>query len=192
MHEKISRDHMHIIKPQKVILTDFPASGYVLDIGGGGEGIIGLMKPEQVVAIDHKKSELEEAPPGPSKIVMDATDLQFLNESFSTVTSFFSLMFIKPGEKRNVFQEVYRVLQEEGHFLIWDAIIPPRDNHEEQWFVVPLQIEIGNTSIETAYGVGWAVRTQNMKDIEKLAEEIGFTIIETKKKDQIFFYDFLK
>ena len=33
----------------------------ILDIGGGGEGIIGKLKGEQVVAIDPNKRELEEA-----------------------------------------------------------------------------------------------------------------------------------
>ena len=39
-----------------------------MDICGGGEGIIGQMKPAQVIAIDLSKRELEEAPPGPLKI----------------------------------------------------------------------------------------------------------------------------
>ena len=58
---------MHIFDRQDFTVADFQAEGYVLDIGGGGEGIIGQMKPKQVIAIDLSKRELEEAPPGRSK-----------------------------------------------------------------------------------------------------------------------------
>ncbi|MBU7032471.1 MAG: class I SAM-dependent methyltransferase [Theionarchaea archaeon] len=192
MHDKIPQDQMHIIDTQKIILTDFPSSGYILDIGGGGEGIIGLMKPDQVIAIDCRREELEEAPPGPLKIVMDATDLQFLDESFSTVTSFFTFMFLKPENREKVLQETYRVLQKNGHFLLWDVLIPPQGEHREPLFVVPLQVNIGDSWIETAYGVGWATRSQTPDEIEKLAQNTGFTLKEKKKEDQTIFFDFLK
>ena len=39
MEEKI-----HFIEPQKIDLTDIELKGRILDIGGGGEGIIGQLK----------------------------------------------------------------------------------------------------------------------------------------------------
>ena len=39
----------------EVGLPDFPASGLILDVGGGGEGVIGQLKGSQVVAIDLSK-----------------------------------------------------------------------------------------------------------------------------------------
>src|SRR5690348_9375055 len=77
---------MHVFVRQDFVVAEFQASGYILDIGGGGEGIIGQMKPHQVIAIDLSKRELEEAPAGPLKIVMDAADLKFLDASFDTAT----------------------------------------------------------------------------------------------------------
>ena len=68
------------------------------------------MKPTQVVAIDLSKRELEEAPAGPLKIVMDATDLKFLDASFPTATAFFSLMYMCPEIQQRLFAEVPRVL----------------------------------------------------------------------------------
>lgn len=62
--------------------------GGILDIGGGGEGVIGLCYGEKVVAIDLRKDELEQAPDGPLKIVMDAKELSFLEDSFDAVASF--------------------------------------------------------------------------------------------------------
>ncbi|NIN67231.1 MAG: methyltransferase domain-containing protein, partial [Anaerolineae bacterium] len=71
---------------------------------------IGRLKGEQVIAIDPNRRELVDAPPGPLKIVMDATDLQLLDETFATVTSFFTLMYVKGFEHERVFEEVFRVL----------------------------------------------------------------------------------
>jgi hypothetical protein len=60
-----------------VVLPDFPAQGLILDIGGGGEGVIGQLKGKQVVAIDLSRQELDEAPGEPLlKIVMDAYPLR--------------------------------------------------------------------------------------------------------------------
>ena len=57
-------------------VKDFESEGFVLDIGGGGEGVIGRLKGKDVVAIDIRRDELEEAVEGPLKIVMDARDLE--------------------------------------------------------------------------------------------------------------------
>ncbi len=39
----------------EVALPDFPADGLILDVGGGGEGVIEQLKGQQVVAIDLSK-----------------------------------------------------------------------------------------------------------------------------------------
>jgi len=94
-HPEISEDRLFYFEKQEVIVDDFDSPGYILDIGGGGRGVIGKLKGERVIAIDPSKRELEEAPAGPLKIIMDARDLQFLDGTFSTATSFFTLMYIK-------------------------------------------------------------------------------------------------
>jgi hypothetical protein len=97
-HPEISEDRLFFFEREVVIVEDFEATGLVLDIGGG-EGVIGRLKGEQVISIDPNRRELEGAPAGPLKIIMDATDLQFLDESFNTVTSFYTLMYIKGEEE---------------------------------------------------------------------------------------------
>ena len=67
---------------QYVTINNFEADGYILAIGGGGEGTIGRLKGRQVIAVDISKRELEEAPDGPLKIIMDARDLKFLDKTF--------------------------------------------------------------------------------------------------------------
>ena len=49
--------------------------GTVLDIGGGGEGIIGRLYADQVTAIDNRQEELDEAPGACRKLLMDATGI---------------------------------------------------------------------------------------------------------------------
>ena len=57
-------------------------SGKILDVGGGGEGIIGRLYGEQVTAIDKYQEELDEAPSGFVKVLMDAVNLTFSDCSF--------------------------------------------------------------------------------------------------------------
>jgi len=89
-----TQDRVLRFEMQQVIVNDFKAEGYILAIGGGGEGTIGRLKGSQVIAIDIRKIELEEAPDGPLKIIMDARDLQFLDNAFNTATSFFRVYLL--------------------------------------------------------------------------------------------------
>src|SRR5512140_1179824 len=109
-HKNPSPESIWQAERQLVTVEDFPSQGSILDIGGGGEGVIGQLKGRQVIAIDLIKRELEDAPTGPLlKIVMDARDLKFLDGSFATATVFFTFMYIDPGDHAKVFQEIRRV-----------------------------------------------------------------------------------
>src|SRR5580658_3665680 len=69
---------------QEIAIPNFEASGWILDLGGGCRGTIGSMKPDQVVAIDISERELKEAPDTFLKIVMDASELKFVDGTFRT------------------------------------------------------------------------------------------------------------
>ena len=85
-------------------MADFDCNeGWVLDIGGGGEGIIGILKGNQVIAIDHRKRELEETTNEALKIVMDARELKFLDESFWTATAFFTFLYVHWEDCESIF-----------------------------------------------------------------------------------------
>ena len=88
-------DQYFFLADCEIDLQPLPVQGWILDIGGGGEGVIGQLMGTQVVAIDRSAAELEEAAPGPLKIVMDASELRFLDASFSAGTAFFCLMYIR-------------------------------------------------------------------------------------------------
>jgi len=186
-HEPIDEDRICFFKLKEVEVEDFDAEGFVLDIGGGGEGVIGKLKGNQVVTIDPQRKELEEAAPGPLKIVMDATDLQFLDETFATATSFFTLMYIDSTALSSVFDEVFRVLKPSGRFLIWDVNIPPREDAEQDIAAYPFRFILPGEEIETGYGVRWPENGRKTSEYVRLAEAAGFDV-ETHQKDEHVFY----
>ncbi len=60
--------------------------GRILDIGGGGEGVISRLCGNGVIAIDKRRDELLKSPDIGLKIVMDACNMGFLDCSFDVVT----------------------------------------------------------------------------------------------------------
>ncbi len=124
----------------------------MLDIGGGGEGVIGQLASRQVIAIDLSARELLGAPDGPLKIVMDATDLKFLDGSFKTATSFFTLMYMNAETQGRALRELYRVIVPGGRVLVWDLILPARFDPVKDIGIVPLTIHLPDRTIETGYG----------------------------------------
>jgi len=109
---------------QELTIPDFPANGFILDIGGGGEGVIGQLKGNQVISVDPYKEELENAPSTNLKIIMDGRDLKFIDNSFNTAVMFYTLMYINGADHEQVFREVKRVLKHGGRLLIWDVNLP--------------------------------------------------------------------
>ena len=69
-------------------------TGSILDVGGGGEGIIGRRYGSAVTVIDNRQEELDEAPCSCRKLRMDASSLSFAGASFENVTFFYSLMYM--------------------------------------------------------------------------------------------------
>ncbi len=126
-------------------------NGRILDIGGGGEGIIGRLYTGQVIAIDNQQTELDEAPEGFEKILMDATDLDFNDNSFDHVTSFFTLMFMGAAEQKRAVLEAARVLKDGGELHIWDCDIP---SAYPEPFCVDVVVTLPGECVSATYGIG--------------------------------------
>ncbi len=180
------RPKMHNYERQSLKVEDFDAAGYVLDIGGGGEGIIGRLKPSQVVAIDLYKRELEDSPAGPLKIVMDATDLKFLDGSFNTVTAFYSLMYMKAEIQKKVFAEVARVLKPGGRWLIWDAVIPTAVDSDTKGPVFYFEFKLPKETVRTGYGTFWPPQPMDVAWYRTLAAEAGLKVAAVKEEPGAF------
>jgi SAM-dependent methyltransferase len=160
LENKLMEDKIHFVGEENIDLSDLRneklLKGRILDIGGGGEGIIGQMFEDKVIAIDPSRRELEEVKNGDFiKLVMDAKDIKFLNNTFETVTDFFTFMYIPSQDHEIVFKEVYRVLKKGGAFFIWDLNIPKKPKESKDIFAIRLKINIGVNEIETGYGTKW-------------------------------------
>lgn len=176
----------------EIVLPDFPADGLILDVGGGGEGVIAQLKAGQVVAIDISKRELEEAPGRPLlKIVMDARDLKFLDKTFNTATVFFTFMYIESADHARVFQEIHRVLRPGGRLLIWDVIFPSKIDPGLPHILYPVRVKLPGKEINTGYGVD-IIEGQGADHFLMLAEAAGFTVVSRQDKSGWFFLELKK
>jgi ubiquinone/menaquinone biosynthesis C-methylase UbiE len=177
-----------VLPHQEVTLFDIDTKdGLILDVGGGGEGIIGLLKGKDVVAIDGQKDELEETTNESLKIVMNAKDLMFIDESFTIATVYFTFMYIPEEDFETIFKEIWRVLKPSGEVLIWDAIvrIPPEES-EKKRFVILLKT-IFPDGLENQTGYGGILRNQNADYFIKSAQKVGFKALEKVESDCTFF-----
>ena len=179
----------YVIDQQVVEIEPIETKGFILDIGGGGEGIIGRLNGEQVIAIDKRLEELEEADNNALKIVMDATDLQFLDETFTVATAFFTFMYIPNDVKLKVFTETYRVLKSGGKMLIWDVVVPG-ESGDKEYFVIPLRVVMPGETVETGYGVG--LKEQNTETLKELAVAAGFKVSRVEMGEYTFYLEFEK
>lgn len=162
--------------------------GDILDIGGGGEGIIGRLYTNQVISIDNRKEELDEAPDFCNKILMDATNLNFKENSFDVVTFFYSLMYMNEETKKKAIFESFRVLKTGGILCIWDTEI---ENIYPKPFLVELDIRFEKNEVHTTYGV---IRNeiQTIDMIKNHAKECGFKLILSEFEESIFYLKYCK
>ncbi len=176
-------------RTQSIELSPIETDGLILDIGGGGEGIIGKLNGMQVIAIDTSERELQGTQNEALKVVMDATDLRFLPESFDVCTAFFSFMYIPKNEHMKVFEEVYEVLKDNGKLLIWDVKIPEKFG-DYKAFMIRLKIRLPNQETEAGYGVKW--QTQGTEYFKDLAQKAKFKVMSEWSKGELFYLEMSK
>ena len=185
------KEEYYAIEKQTIEVKPIETNGFILDIGGGGEGIIGRLNGRQVIAIDTRIDELEETKNECLKIAMDATDLKFIPLSFDVATSFFSLMYIKNIKHQKVFEEIHKVLKTGGKFYIWDVRIPQKQKNKRV-FVLPLEVLLPGGKVETGYGIGWENKEQDLQYFKDLASKTGFKIVDEWFRKEIFYLKLAK
>lgn len=183
---KCRRD-LHMIARQSVVVDDvFADTDLILDLGGGGEGVIGQLRGRQVVAVDLRKRELDEAPAGPLKVVADARNLPFPDQVFEAATAFFLLMYVAAPDRPAVFAEAYRVLVAGGRLYVWDVDIPAPDRRHAETFLVPVSVRLPGRIVRTMYGVRWDGRAMSAEGILDLARGAGFAVLTAERSDRSF------
>jgi len=174
---------------QHIDLNNIEIPGRILDIGGGGEGVISRRYGDRVVAIDKRKDELEESPDIGLKIIMDACELKFLDGSFNNITCFYSLMYMGEGDIAKVLAEAYRVLALRGCLWIWDTNMP--DQATADVFLVPLEVKLPGKTISSTYGISWR-KGQSLDTVSQKCVAAGFEVIESHVAGQGFFLRLVK
>jgi ubiquinone/menaquinone biosynthesis C-methylase UbiE len=190
--ENLMKERAFFVGPYKIDLSDINLDGRILDIGGGGEGVISQYMNQQVIAIDLREEELKEVPENDAlKIVMDAKNLLFLENSFNTVTAFFTLLYVPEFDREKIFHEIHRVLKNDGEFVLWDVVIPKRGDGSKDMFVVELEVKIFDKLIKTGYGTSWN-KEQDMSYYSDLAKSTGFKVLKQEINNEIFYIRFKK
>jgi len=178
---------MYVIRRQVVRAEDvFRDEDLILDLGGGGEGVIGRLRGRQVTAVDLRQDELDGIAAGPIKVVADARALPFPDSSFDAATAFFFLMYVAAADRKIVLKEAHRVLRPGGTLHVWDVRIPASGGRPHKLFVVPVRAELPDRTIRTAYGVPWKGREMSGDRIAQTAREVGFTVTEIAQEGETF------
>ena len=163
--------------------------GSILDIGGGGEGVIGRVYGQQVIAIDNRQDELDEAPNGFQKLLMDARNVDFPQESFDHVTFFYSLMYMDRDMQIKALQEAVRVLRTGGCLHIWDSDI---ESAFPNAFLVELNILLPQEQLNTCYGIMKEDAEQDSSLFVDLCCAQGLAVDKKSQQDTNFYLSFVK
>lgn len=164
-------------------------SGRILDLGGGGEGVIGRVYGRAVTAIDIRPDELEDAPGDFERICMDARSLEFPDGCFDAVTAFYFLMYLFPEDRGAVFSEAARVLKSGGRMYVWDAAYCSAFPEPH---LVELSIDAAGERIGTTYGVLGEGMCLSRDDVLRRAAEAGLAPAEARAGGGHFYLVFEK
>ena len=161
-----------ITKPKQHIIFDQFLNGRVIDIGGGGEAVIGQVGGGRVVALDKHPSEIREArgkAPAVSWLVADAMNIPCESGCFGQGTAFFSCMYMGDDAIEKVFKEARRVIKRGGALWVWD--VPMHLSQKE--YGIRIQVEFRDKrKVNTMYGV--KAKEQSTRSISKLLQGAGF------------------
>ena len=173
-------DHQTLFETpiQQVLLQELTDSGFVLDVGGGGEGFISRIGGERVCAVDIALNKIREARiHGMSStwIINDGKRLCFKSSSFSVATLCFTLGFIPEWDsKKEVLHEINRVLEENGQLILYFMII--NEDSDSFLFSGEFTLPDNSQSIMSYRVKGNQKQTESV--VRSLLKESGFEPID--------------
>ena len=165
---------------QRVNLEDLPDSTRILDIGGGGEGLVSRIAGTIVCAVDYRMSEIREAQihnPPANWFVADGRSLPFRGNSFDLCTLWFSLGYMSTLTiKKQVLQEAYRSLKQNAMI----SILASRIDCDDERFTFHALFTLPDGTVSK---VGYGVRgnqNQTITSICSILKEVGFEDIQVE------------
>jgi len=91
-----------------------------------------------------------------------------------------------------VIQEIFRVLDSGGRFLVWDLEIPKCLDETKEIVAAYLTIKLPGRKIQTGYGTKWPDRVQGITYYREIAERVGFILENQETKNQVFHLELKK
>lgn len=171
---------------QTIYLDDLPKDRLILDIGGGGEGLVSRIGGKRVCAVDYRMSEILEAKihgPPANWFVADAMSLPFQDRSFDMVTLWFSLGYMTGWTtKERIMAQSFRALKTEGDLSIYAGRI---DCREEHFIFNALFILPDGTVSKVGYGVQ-GNQGQTIDRVCSLLKKVGFDDLQVEDNDWWF------
>ncbi len=171
---------------QTIELRELPGNGHIIDVGGGGEGLVSRIGGAQVCAVDIDMNKIREAQiHGFSSqwLLADAQTLPLKDASFDTATLWFSLGFIRDwSAKEQVVDEVVRVLKPEGLISILGATI---DCLEDR-FLLKAQFSFADGTISRmSYGLAGR-QNQTIESVTEILRRAGLAVLSAE--DNAFWF----
>ncbi len=171
---------------QIIHLEDLPKDRLILDIGGGGEGLVSRIGGKHVCAVDYRMSEILEAKihdPPANWFVADAGSLPFRDCSFDMITLWFSLGYMTGWTtKERILAQSFRALKRGGDLSIYASRI---DCREEHFIFNALLILPDGTVSKVGYGVR-GNQGQTTDSVRSLLKRVGFDDLHTEDNDWWF------
>ena len=167
-------------------MEPLPGSGIVIDIGGGGEGLVSRIAGTRVCAVDIRLDEIREARIHESDsqwVLGDGQALPFRDSAFEKATLWFSLEYMRTSDtKLRVLDEARRVLRQRGVI----SVLASRVMCEEEVFRIIIRYDLPDGSVsQTGYGV-WGRQDQNIDAAALFLERTGFRVMRREDHEYWF------
>ena len=174
---------------QEVRLKHLPQEGLIIDVGGGGEGLVSRIETSRVCVVDINLNKIREGMiygQVSQWILSDARMLSVKDERFNVATLWFSLGYIRDWDsKKQVIAEVARVLRRSGRISILGA----RTTCSDSRFVMRALFHFPDGAIsKMSYGMDGTQR-QDAEAVVKLLQETGFNNITSEDNGHWFRVD---
>ena len=171
---------------QEIRLDRFPSDGLIIDVGGGGEGLLSRLEKDRVCVVDISLNKIREAQIYGALAqwaVSDGRNLCFRTGSFDIATLWFSLGYMRDWSTKGlVMKEIQRVLKPEGLLSILGAkIVCP-----EREFLFRAQFTFPDGDVSQ---VGYRLagnQDQSLKSTVRALEDCGLAVLDRQDNGHWF------